>query len=99
MILKVNIFRCVSISINLNFTHSQTNRHIALFRKGKDLTSKDRGFRYGKFYKSHTHRGLRDLGIKELRDLRILGSRDLANLKIFWDFEGFKGFKRFYGIF
>ena len=62
------VFRCVSISINLNFTHSQTNRHIALFRKGKDLTSKDRGFRYGEYYKSHTHRGFRDLGIKGFRE-------------------------------
>ena len=48
--------------------HSQTNRHIALFRKGKDLTSKDRGFRYGEYYKSHTHRGFRDLGIKGFRE-------------------------------
>ena len=59
-----------------SLTHKQTNRHIALFRKGKDLTSKDRGFRYGKYYKSHAHRGLRDLGIKGFRDFGIMGFRE-----------------------
>ena len=45
--------------------------YIALFRKGQDLTSKDRGFRYGEYYKSHAHRGFRDLGIKGFSDFGI----------------------------
>ena len=39
-------FRCVSISINLNFTHSQTHRltdrHLALFTIGDVRTGRDR---------------------------------------------------------
>ena len=54
-----------------SLTNKQTNRHIALFRKGKDLTSKDRGFRYVEYYKSHNHRGFKDLGIKGLWDFGI----------------------------
>ena len=35
-------FSCISSSINLNFTNSQTHRHLALFRKAKGWTGKDR---------------------------------------------------------
>ena len=42
------IFSCVSSSINSNFTekrrNGETERHLALFRKGQDWTVKDGGF-------------------------------------------------------
>ena len=66
------VFRCVSISINLKFTDLQTYIQTdTLLCSGKVRT--------GQVKKSSGQgvQGFRDSGINELRDLEILGFRDL----------------------
>ena len=68
----------------MNYTHQQTHRHLALFRKGRlGLDRKGQ-------VRRDQDRGLRDLGIYRFKDLGILGFRDFN--RILMDFT------RFYGI-